>query len=49
MKYKVSFHDEIEAETPEDAYDILLEYLKDCSNMGDVTGFKFTDENGEEH
>lgn len=49
MKYKVTFQDEIEAETIEDAFDQLLEYLKDCVNMGDVTAFTFKDENGEEH
>jgi hypothetical protein len=48
MKYKVTFEDEIEADTPEEAYDILLDYLKDCSNLGDVTAFKFVDEKGNE-
>lgn len=49
MKYKVSFQDEIEAETPEKAYDEILAYLQDCVENGDVTAFNFTDENGEEH
>jgi hypothetical protein len=49
MKYKITFNDEIEAETLEDAFDQLLDYLKDCVNMEDVTAFTFTDENGEEH
>jgi hypothetical protein len=49
MKYKVTFQDEIDAETPEGAYEILLDYLKDCVNFGDVTSFKFVDENKKEH
>ena len=49
MKYKVTFQDEIEAETPEKAYEILLEYMKDCVNYGDVTGFQFVDEEEKEH
>jgi hypothetical protein len=48
MKYKVQFNDEIEANSPEEAYDMILEYLKDCVKFGDVTGFSFIDENGEE-
>jgi len=48
MKYKVIFRDVIEAETLDDAFDQLLEYLKDCVNMEDVTAFTFTDQNGEE-
>lgn len=49
MKYKVTFQDEIEAETLEDAFDIILDYMRDCANMKDVTAFTFTDENGEEN
>ena len=49
MKYKVSFQDEFEAETPEEAYKILLEYLKDCVEYEDVTGFCFVGEDGVEN
>ena len=48
MKYKVQFNDEIEANSPHEAYNMLLEYLKDCVEFGDVMAFSFTDENGEE-
>ena len=49
MKYKVSFTDEIDASSPEQAYDLLLNYLKECCEFEDVTAFTFTDENGKEN
>lgn len=42
MKFVVKFNDEIEAETEEDAYDILLEFLRECVEFGDLTAFDFT-------
>lgn len=41
MKYKVTFLDMIEADSEEQAYDILLEYLNDCVTNADVTAFDF--------
>jgi uncharacterized protein YciU (UPF0263 family) len=48
MKYSIKFLDEIDAESVEEAYDILLKYLSDCVEYQDITGFSFTDENGKE-
>jgi hypothetical protein len=48
MKYKVQFNDEIDADSPQEAYNTILEYLSDCVKFEDVTGFSFIDENGEE-
>ena len=47
-KYKVTFVDEIKAETLEDAYDQLILYLSECAYNGDITTFKFEeiDDNG---
>jgi len=47
-KYKVTFVDEIKAETLEDAYDQLILYLSECAYHGDITTFKFEeiDNNG---
>jgi uncharacterized protein YciU (UPF0263 family) len=46
MKFKVTFRDEIEAKTEEDAYDILLSYLAECVNAGDVMAFDFKEIKG---
>ena len=40
-KFKVTFTDEIEAKTEEDAYKILVNYLQDCGKFEDVTAFNF--------
>jgi hypothetical protein len=48
MRYKIIFNDEIEANSEDDAYDKLLEYLQDCVDNGDVTAFNFVDEEGNE-
>ena len=39
--FQVTWTDNIEAETEEQAYDELLKYLKDVVNEGDVLGFEF--------
>ena len=39
--FRVQFVDEITAETEEDAYNVLLTYLRDCSEYGDATAFHF--------
>lgn len=39
--FTVTFTDEIEAETEQEAYHKLLEYLADCAQYGDVTAFDF--------
>ena len=44
-KYKVTFVDEIKAETLEDAYDQLILYLSECVYNGDITTFKFEEIN----
>lgn len=41
MTYTITFKDTIDAETEEQAYDKLLEYLKKCVDNGDVTAFNF--------
>jgi len=41
-KFKVTFTDIIEGvENEEEAYDILLDYLDECAENGDVTAFDF--------
>lgn len=39
--YKITFNDEIEANSEEEAYDKLLEWIKDCVEYGDVCAFDF--------
>jgi len=39
--FRVQFVDEITAETEEDAYEILLRYLRDCGEYSDATAFNF--------
>ena len=41
ISFEISFEDIIQAETEEEAYDMLLDYLAECVQMGDVTAFKF--------
>jgi ATP-dependent Zn protease len=43
-QYKVTFTDFIEADSEEQAYDKLLEYLKDICKYEDVTAFDFSEE-----
>lgn len=44
-KFKVTFTDILEANTEEDAYDNLLDYLKDVVAYSDVTAFEFQEVN----
>ena len=41
--FTVTYRDQIQAETEEQAWDELLTYLKDCVRFEDVTGFEFTE------
>ena len=42
MKFEVTFKDVIgEVDCEDDAYGVLLSYLKECVAMGDVTAFDF--------
>jgi hypothetical protein len=42
MKFEITFKDIFErVENEEQAYDILLDYLKECVENGDVTAFEF--------
>lgn len=41
MKFKVTFVDEIEAESEDAAFDSMVQYLADCAKYEDVTGFDF--------
>lgn len=42
MKYKITFQDIFEGvESEEQAYDALLDYLKDCVKYEDATAFNF--------
>ena len=42
MKYRVTFEDEIEAESEEEAYERLLDYLGDVVHFEDVSAWEFT-------
>lgn len=42
--YKVTFTDTIKANTEDDAYGELLNYLSECVRFGDVTAFDFAEE-----
>ena len=44
-RFTVTFTDTQEAETEEDAYDSLIDYLRECVMLGDVTAFEFDEEN----
>lgn len=48
MKYKIVFNDIIEADSEDEAYDELLQYLQNCVDNSDVTAFTFVDEEGNE-
>ena len=39
--YEVTFRDEIEADSEEEAYDDFLKYLAECVHHQDVTAFQF--------
>lgn len=41
MKFKVTFAEEIEADSEEQAYEKLLDYLDEIVRMEDVTTFNF--------
>jgi hypothetical protein len=49
MKYTITFRDEIEAGDVEEAYDILLSFLRDSVVNEDLTPFSFIDEDGNEY
>ena len=40
-KFKITFVDYAHAKSEEDAYKILVDYLKDCGKFEDVTAFDF--------
>jgi ATP-dependent Zn protease len=40
-KFEVTFNDWIEADTEEEAWDKLLDYLSECVQYRDVTVFEF--------
>ena len=40
-KFLVTFSDEIEAASEEDAYDLIIDMCRDVVNAGDVTAFEF--------
>ena len=40
-KYEITFRDEVEAETDEQCYEQLLDYLRECVENEDVTAFAF--------
>ena len=42
--FKVTYYDEVLAETEEEAYVQLLEYLAMCVSLGDVSAFGFSEE-----
>lgn len=44
MKFKVTFTDTIEADSEEQAWEILLHYLAECVKFEDVVAFDFQKE-----
>ena len=40
-KFEITYKDEIEVESEEDAYEWLLQYLNECVRNGDVSVFNF--------
>lgn len=46
--YRVQFIDLISANSEEEAYGILLDYLSSCAKYGDATAFSFEEETVEE-
>jgi hypothetical protein len=43
-QFRVTFIDTISANTEEEAYGILLDYLNDCARFQDATAFDFQEE-----
>ena len=41
MKVRVTLLDEIEADTMEEVYAMMIEWMQVCAEMRDVTAFKF--------
>jgi hypothetical protein len=41
--YEITFRDEIEVDSEEEAYDYFLKYLAECVHNQDVTAFQFDD------
>ena len=39
--FRVSFIDNVTASSEEEAYEILLDYIKKCAHYDDVTAFSF--------
>ena len=44
-RFTVTFTDTQEAENEDEAYDSLIDYLRECVRQGDVTAFEFEEEN----
>lgn len=49
MKYTITFRDVIEADSVEDAFEVLLSFLRDSVVNEDLTPFSFIDEDGNEY
>jgi hypothetical protein len=43
-QFRVTFIDTVSANTEEEAYAILLDYLNDCARFKDATAFDFQEE-----
>jgi len=49
MKYTITFRDVIEADSVEEAFEVLLSFLRDSVVNEDLTPFAFIDEDGNEY
>ena len=49
MKYTITFRDVIEADSVEEAFEVLLSFLQDSVVNEDLTPFAFIDEDGNEY
>jgi hypothetical protein len=49
MKIEITYRDVIEADSVEEAFEVLLSFLRDCVVNEDLTPFSFIDEDGNEH
>lgn len=48
-KYTITFRDVIEADNVEEAFEVLLAFLRDSVVNEDLTPFSFIDEDGNEY
>ena len=48
-QYRITFTDIVSAQSEEDAYNALLDYMKDCVKYHDVTCFDFEEVSEEPH